>query len=76
MLAVVLELSRRASETVVEIRVDELNKYNGITTLLVKPNDLFLKEGKDRSYDESTGSSVSVVDHLINFKQRYSRMRK
>lgn len=49
-LAVALALSGRARETAMEIPVDDLNADTGMTTLLAKLDDLFLKEEKDRIY--------------------------
>ncbi len=43
-LTVALALSRRAGESLMEIPVDDLDKDTGINTLLVKLNNLFLKE--------------------------------
>lgn len=43
-LVVALALSGRARETAMEIPVDDLNTDTGMTTLLAKLDDLFLKE--------------------------------
>lgn len=82
-LAVALALSGRARETAMEIPVDDLNKDTGMNTLLTKLDDLFLKEEKDQVYEAYSSfdrimkdSSVSMTDYIIDFKQRYSRMRK
>lgn len=54
-----------------------------MTTLLVKLDDLFLKEEKDWTYEAYLSSDrimrdsiVSMTDYIINFKQRYSWMCK
>lgn len=82
-LAVALALSGRARETAMEIPVDDLNKDTGMDTLLTKLDDLFLKEEKDQVYEAYSSfdrivrdSSVSMTDYIIDFEQRYSRMRK
>lgn len=82
-LAVALALSGRARETAMEIPVDDLNKDTGMNTLLLKLDDLFLKEEKDQTYEAYTSfdrimkdSGVSMTDYIIDFEQRYSRMRK
>ncbi|CAL9707805.1 unnamed protein product [Knipowitschia caucasica] len=82
-LAVALSLSGRARETAMEIPVDELNEDTGMKILLDKLDSLFLKEEKDRIYEAYTDfdrivkhESVSMADYIIDFEQRYSRMRK
>lgn len=82
-LAVALALSGRARETAMEIAVDDLNKDTGMDTLLAKLDNLFLKEEKDRTYDAYSDfdrilrdGNVSMADYIIDFEQRYSRMRK
>ncbi len=83
LLAVVLELSGRARETGMEIPADDLNKDTSMDTLQAKLDNLFLKEEKDRAYDAYSSfdrvtrdSSISMADYIIDFEQRYSRMRK
>lgn len=51
-----------------------------MTTLLAKLDDLFLKEGKERTYEAYTSfdcivrdSHVSMTDYINYFKQRYSQ---
>ncbi len=80
---VALALSGRARETAMQIPVDDLNTDTGMTTLLAKLEDLFLKEENDRTYEAYTSfdrivrdSNVSMTDYIIDFEQRYSRMRK
>lgn len=55
----------------------------GMDTLLAKLDNLFLKEEKDRAYDAYSSfdpvtrdGSMSMADYIIDFEQRYSRMRK
>lgn len=66
-----------------EIPVNDLNRNNGMTTLLAKLDNLFLKEEKDQVYEAYSSfdritrdSSVSMTDYIIDFEQCYSRMRK
>lgn len=82
-LAVALALSGRARDTAMEIPVDDLNKDTGMTTLLAKLDDLFLKEEKDRIYEAYSDFdriikevNTSMADYIIDFEQRYSRMKK
>lgn len=82
-LAVALALSGRARDTAMEIPVDDLNKDTGMATLLGKLDALFLKEEKDRIYeaysdfDRTTKEvNMSMADYIIDFEQRYSRMKK
>ena len=82
-LAVVLALSGRAREAAMEIPVDDLNKDSGMKTLLAKLDNLFLKEEKDLIYEAYSDfdkvrrdSGVSMSDYIIDFEQRYARMRK
>lgn len=82
-LAVALALSGRAREAAMEIPVDDLNKDSGMDTLLRKLDEMFLKEEKDRIYEAYSNfdqikreSGVSMTDYIIEFEQRYSRMRK
>uniref|UniRef100_M4AZE1 Integrase catalytic domain-containing protein n=1 Tax=Xiphophorus maculatus TaxID=8083 RepID=M4AZE1_XIPMA len=82
-LAVALALSGRARDTAMEIPVDDLNKDTGMTTLFAKLDDLFLKEEKDRIYEAYSDfdrvikeANMSMADYIIDFEQRYSRMKK
>lgn len=75
-----MALLGRARETAMEIPVDDLNTDTGMTTLLAKLDDLFLKEGKERTYEAYTSfdcivrdSHVSMTDYINYFKQRYSQ---
>lgn len=82
-LAVALELEGRAKEIAMEISADELDDDNGMDKLLEKLDDVFQLEEKDRAYEAYTqfdrltkDGSVSMSDHIIDFEQRYNRMRK
>lgn len=61
----------------------DLNKDTGMATLLAKLDDLFLKEEKDRIYEAYSDfdrinkeANMSMADYIIDFEQRYSRMKK
>lgn len=82
-LAVALALSGRARDTAMETPVDDLNKDTGMGTLLARLDDLFLKEEKDRIYEAYSDfdrinkeANMSMADYIIDFEQRYSRMKK
>ena len=82
-LAVVLALSGSARETAMEIPVDDLNKDDGMTTLIAKLDSMFLKEEKDQVYEAYSNfdrikrdGGSSMADYIIEFEQRYSRIKK
>lgn len=82
-LAVALGLEGRARETAMGIPAEELDSEDGMKTLLAKLDDVFLKEEKDRAYEAysyfdgiTKESSVSMTDYIIDFEQRYNRMKK
>lgn len=82
-LTVVLGLEGRARETALEIPANDLNEDDGMETLLAKLDEVFLREEKDRAYEAyshfdsiSKDSAVSMADYIIDFEQRYNRMKK
>ncbi|XP_029629926.1 uncharacterized protein LOC115207015 [Salmo trutta] len=82
-LAVVLSLEGRARDTALEISVEDLNNDDGMGTLIRALDSVFLKEEKDRAYEAysnfdsvSRDISVAMTDYIIDFEQRYNRMRK
>ena len=55
----------------------DLNKDDGIGTLIRAVDSVFLKEEGDRNHDSVTRDiSVAVTDYIIDFQQRYNKMRK
>ncbi len=63
-----------------EIAVDDLNKDNGMDTLLVKLDSLFLKEEKDPAYEADLNfdqikrdCSVPITDYIIDFDRGASQ---
>lgn len=82
-LAVALGLEGRARESALEISAGDLHKDEGMETLLAKLDAVFLREEKDRAYEAyshfdsiSKDSAVSMADYIIDFEQRYNRMKK
>ena len=82
-LAVVLSLEGRARDTALEISVEDLNKDDGMGTLIRALDSIFLKEEKDCAYEAYSNFdsvtrdiSVAMTDYIIDFEQRYNRMRK
>ena len=82
-LAVALLLTRRARDSRKEIAAGDFNKDDGMTTLLMKLDSVFLKEEKDRQYEAYTefdritkGNGVSMVDYIVEFERRYNRIRQ
>ena len=78
-----LALPGRAREVTMEITVDDLNKHTSMNTLLVKLDDLFLKEKMDLTYEAylnfewiTRDCDVAMTDYKIDFEQRYSYMLK
>ena len=65
-LAVVLSLEGRARDTALEISVEDLNKEDGMGTLIRALDSVFLKEEKDRAYEaysnfDSVTRDISVA---------------
>lgn len=80
-LAVALGLEGRAKEIAMEIPAEDLDNDNGMDTLFMKLDGVF--EEKGCAYDVYShvdrlmkDSSVSMVDYIIDFEQRYNRMKK
>ncbi|XP_039900576.1 uncharacterized protein LOC120741662 [Simochromis diagramma] len=82
-LAVALGLEGRARETAMEIPAEDLDKDDGMEILLAKLDAVFQREEKDRAYEAyscfdsiAKNHSVSMADYIIDFEQRYNRMKK
>ena len=82
-LAVALGLEGRAREVAMEIPADDLDKDNGMDTLLEKLDGVFQLEEKDRAYEAysqfdrmTKDAAVSMADYIIDFEQRYNRIKK
>ena len=82
-LAVALSLPGRARDSALEIAAGDLNKDDGMTTLLTKLDSVFLKEEKDRQYEAYTefdritrDNDISMADYIVEFERRYNRMGK
>ncbi|KAG9283062.1 hypothetical protein AMEX_G1791 [Astyanax mexicanus] len=82
-LAVTLSLTGKARTIALEISAEDLNKDNGLTTLLQKLDTVYLKEEKDRQYDAYTefdnirrDSNVTMMDYIVEFERVYNKMSK
>ena len=78
-LAVYLTLSGTASETVLELPAADLNKNDGMTTLVGKLDKLFLKEAKEEYHNFDSfrkSEEIIMTDYIIEFEQRYSKSRR
>lgn len=82
-LAVALGLEGRARESAMEIPAENLDSEDGMAVLLAKLDGVFLKEEKDRAYETYShfdgikkDSSISMTDYIIDFEQRYNRMKR
>lgn len=65
-----------------EIPAEDLDSDNCMATLMAKLDDVFLKEEKDHAnealsyFDGITKNSLfSMANYIIDFKQRYNRMK-
>lgn len=82
-LAVTLSLAGRARDIALEIPAADLNKDDGMTTLMTALDNVFLKEEKDRAYEAyldfdnvKRQSGVAMTDYIVDFEQKYNVMRK
>ena len=78
-LAVYLTLSGTASETVLGLPAADLNKNDGMTTLVGKLDKLFLKEAKEEYHNFDSfrkSEEIIMTDYIIEFEQRYSKSRR
>lgn len=81
-LAVALSLTGRARDAALEISADDLNKDDGMKTILDKLDSVFLKEEKDRQYDAYTEfdritreHGIPMADYIIEFESKYNKLR-
>lgn len=82
-LAVTLSLSGKAREAALAISAPELNKDDGMNTLIQALDNVFQKERVDSAYEAyktfdgyRKSDSTSMGDFIIEFDQRYQRTRK
>lgn len=82
-LAVTLSLSGKAREAALAIDASELNKDDGIKTLLAELDKVFQKERVDSAYEAyktfdayRKADSTSMSEYIIEFDQRYQKTRK
>ena len=82
-LAVTLSLTGKAKEAALGINAGDLNKEEGMKTLIDTLDKVFLKEQVDCAYESYTNFdkykkevSMSMSDYIIEFDQRYQKTRK
>lgn len=82
-LAVALLLIGKTRDSVLEIAAVDLNKDDGMTTLLIKLDSVSLREENDRQYkaymefDQITRDNcVLIRDTIVKFEQRYNGIRQ
>ena len=76
-------LSGTARETVLELSAADLNKNDGMTTLVGKLDKLFLKEAKDCTYEVyqnfdsfCKSDKIIMTDYIIEFEQKYTKSKR
>ncbi|MGL5730564.1 MAG: hypothetical protein ACRCX5_05520, partial [Bacteroidales bacterium] len=81
-LAIALSLTGRARNAALEISANDLNKDDGMKTILDKLDSVFLKEEKDRQYDAYTEfdritreHGIPMADYIIKFESKYNKLR-
>ena len=82
-LAVALLLNGRPRDIALEIQADDLNKDDGMTTLIRELDKVFMREEKDRAYEAysefdrvSRRDGASMAEYIADFEQKYNKMRK
>lgn len=80
-LAVTLSLTGRARGAALEISEDDLNKDDGMKTILDKLDSVFLKAKTDRQYDAYTEfdritqeHGIPMADYIIEFESKYNKL--
>ena len=75
--AVALSLKGRARDIALEIPADDLDKDNGMTTLIQELDNLFTREEKDRAYEAfdriSQKDDVPMGEYIADFEQKYNK---
>lgn len=82
-LAVTLSLSGKAREAAVSVKADDLNKEDGISTLLSKLDTIFKRDTIDCAYEaytnfenfKKTDQSKSMSDFILEFDQKYQKTK-
>ena len=82
-LAVALSLKGRARDIALEIPADDLDKDNGMTTLIQELDNLFMREEKDQAYEAysefdriSRKDDVPMGEYIADFEHKYNKIRK
>lgn len=82
-LAVTLSLEGQARAKALEIEVTDLNKDNGLDTLITELDALFKKETVDLAYEAYSNfdkyrktADVSMSEFILEYERRYSQCKK
>lgn len=81
-LAMTLTLTGRAREAALEVPAADLNKDDGIATLLKTLDKVFEKEKIDNSYeaykmfDKYARTNEAISEYIVEFERRYNRCKK
>ena len=82
-LAVALSRKGRARDIALEIPADELDKDNGMTTLIQELDKVFMREEKDRAYEAysefdriSRKDDVPMGEYIADYEQKYNKIHK
>ena len=82
-LAVTLSLSGQAREKALQIKADDLNKDDGMTTLINALDSLYKRETIDLSYEAYMNfdkfkkmDSMNMVDYIVEFERLYTQCVK
>ena len=81
-LAVSLSLTGTARQTAVDISADDLNKDDGMNTLITALDVVFQKEQKDCAYEAYSAFDTyrkteeeSMTDFIVKFEQKYTKCK-
>ena len=82
-LALVLSLSGQARQRALEIEVADLNKADGVDTLLESLEELFLKDKIDLAYETYSKfeqfkktDSMSMTEYIVEYERLYTRCKR
>ena len=82
-LAVSLLLGGTARQTALDISADDLNKDDGMNTLITALDGVFQKERKDCGYEAYSmfdtyrkSDETSMTDFIVQFEQHYTKCKK
>ena len=82
-LALTLSLSGKAREAALNIKAEDLNKDDGMSTLITKLDTVFLKEKKDSAYEAYKDfdsyrriDDMNINEYVTEFDQKYQKSVK